>query len=212
MLPGMKRFIPIGLILLSAVPMLGGLFRLFSLATGMPLDNQARFAANPIIAAMHIVGATCFATIGALQFSPRKKRWHRLAGRVIAPMGVVGALSGIWMILNWPLKEYDTPTLTWIRVATGVATIVMIVVSTAAVLKRDYAAHGRWMTRAYAIGASGGTQFFTLLPFLTIESIRSELSYGVSMSVAYVINLAVAEWSLRPKSIPRQSSLSRSVA
>jgi hypothetical protein len=210
MLASMKRFIPAGLILLSAVPMLGGLFRLFSLATGMPLDSQARFAANPFIAAMHIVGATCFATIGALQFSPRKKRWHRLAGRVLAPMGIIGALSGIWMILNWPLKEYDTPTLTWIRVASGVAMIVMITVSTAAVLNRDYTAHGRWMTRAYALGASGGTQFFTLLPFLIFESIRSEASYATSMSVAYVLNLAVAEWSLRPEVSRRQSSLSRS--
>jgi hypothetical protein len=194
----MHRLI-VGLVLLSGFPVLGGFMRLSGLATGGGgLESQERFAADPVPAVLHILCGMCFATIGALQFSPalRRRSWHRLAGRVLAPMGVVVALSALWMTLRWTPKEYDSLALVASRVVVGVAMLVFIALSLVAVRRRDFVAHGRWMTRAYALGAAAGTQAFTLMPFL-VPSVRSPASYAVLMGAGWVINLAVAEWLIR---------------
>jgi len=66
-----------------------------------------------------------------------------------------------------------------------------------ALRRRDFAAHGAWMTRAYAIGLGAGTQVLTHLPwFLLMDARPGELARGVMMGSAWVINLAVAEWIL----------------
>jgi uncharacterized membrane protein len=211
---GMKRFIPFGLVFVSLVPMLGGLTRLFGMATGLgPSEGQARFAADPIPAVLHIIGATSFATLGAFQFSPRlmQQRWHRIAGRVLALFGIVAALSGIWMALTWPGKEFESPALNVMRVTAGATMIVFIIVSVIAARKRDLVAHARFMTRAYALGAAAGTQFFTILPFLVFVSLRSANSYAILMAAAYLINIAVAEASLaQPRMTPRIGARSHS--
>lgn len=139
-----------------------------------------------------------FATFGALQFSARlrKRRWHRIAGRALVLLGIVAALSGMWMALTWPPKEYDSPVHTAMRITAGATMIVFSIISIAAARRRDLVAHGRFMTRAYALGAAAGTQFFTLIPFLVFASLRSATSYGVLMGAGWFINMAVAEWSI----------------
>lgn len=200
MLGSMKRYIPHGLVLLSLVPLFAGLARLFGLATGAAtMEGHARFAADPLPAVLHIVGATSFATLGALQFAPalRKTRWHRLMGRALAPAGIVAALAGIWMVWRWPPKPFDGLALNAMRVIVAATMIVWILLSLVAARRRDFAAHGRWMTRAYALGAAAGTQVFTLLPFLVLESLQSVETQAILMGAAWVINAGVAEWSLR---------------
>ena len=94
--------IPAGLILLSLVPVLAGAIRVTELA-GSPevTPDNARFVALPAPVVVHIVAASVFCLLGAFQFHPglrrRRPLWHRLAGRVVAPAGIVAALAGLWM-------------------------------------------------------------------------------------------------------------------
>lgn len=196
----MKRFIPAALVFVSLVPFFAGLARSFGIVTGMgTLEGHARFAADPVAAVVHIIGLTFFTTFGALQFSPalRKQRWHRMAGRVLAPMGIIGAVCGVWMVLTWPPKQYDTLALNFLRVTIALCIASCLAISLVAVRWGDFDAHRRWMTRAYALALAGGTQFFTHIPVLIVPSLDSDNVELVLMSAGWLINIAVAEWAIR---------------
>jgi uncharacterized membrane protein len=199
------------LALVSFIPLLAGLSRLFDLSTGLLLlEGAARFGADPLPAVLHIVGATAFATLGALQFVPALRRgpWHRYLGRGLAAGGVVAALAGAWMMWSWPRKEWEGLSLDVLRVAVAVAIITFIIAAVVAVRRGDVASHRAWMTRAWALWAAGGTQAFTLSPFLidAMAPWRSEGLHTALFALGWLINLLVAEWALRLPSTVRVAS------
>jgi hypothetical protein len=208
-----------GLLLLSAVPMLAGLSRLFSLSTGaFTLEGHERFAADPWMAAFHIIGATAFATLGAFQFVPslRQGAWLRVAGRVLGVLGIGSALAGTWMALRWVPKAFDSPALNAIRAVVAIAMITFIVLGVITARRRELEAHGAWMLRAYALFLGAGTQVFTAgftaLPFM--QPHLNETIAAASMAAGWIINALVAEWMLRKprvvRSTPGDAALSRS--
>jgi NADPH:quinone reductase-like Zn-dependent oxidoreductase/uncharacterized membrane protein len=199
--------IPAALVALSAVPTLAGVIRLIAMAGGgATLPEHARFAEVPLLAMLHIVGATGFALLGALQFSPglrrRHPQWHRAAGWALAPLGAIGALSGMAMAVMMPAAAHDSLALTAIRLAAGSATIVFLLRALSAARRKDFTDHGRWMTRAYALGIAGGTQVFTMMPW-AMTSAASAASRAVLMGAGWVINALVAEWVIRGRAAQR---------
>ena len=60
----------------------------------------------PLPVVVHIVGAGVYALLGAFQFAPafrrRRPGWHRAAGRLLVPCGLLVGLSGLWMTLFYP--------------------------------------------------------------------------------------------------------------
>ena len=199
-------YLPItGLLLLSLVPVLAGLFRLFQLATGaeVTLDN-ARFFAQPIPVLIHIVTVTLYALLGAFQFSPGIRRrflnWHRRMGRILVVCGLLAATSGLWMSLFYPLPESDGNLLMAIRLLVGSGMIGALILGVLAVLRRDLARYRAWMIRAYAIGMGAGTQVFTHLPWMLLVGMPGEWSRAGLMAAGWVINLLVAEWVINRRS------------
>ena len=196
---------PIGLIVLSLIPVLAGAIRLNELLGGPEVTaNNARFVASPIPVAVHIVSVTVYSLLGAFQFVPSLRRarqgWHRIAGRILVPAGVLVALSGLWMSALYPRPAGDGESLVVVRLIVGSAMLASIVLAVAAIRRRDFASHGAWMTRAYAIALGAGTQVFTILPWVVIFGpigAADELPRTVLMTAAWVINLAVAEYFIR---------------
>lgn len=99
--------VPAGLLVLSAVPAIAGLVRLHELAVGAAITpDNARFFAAPLPVILHILTATLFCVLGAFQFvtgiRSRWPRWHRAAGRLLIPCGLIAALSGLWMAQLYP--------------------------------------------------------------------------------------------------------------
>jgi len=191
-----------GLLLLSAIPLLAGAFRVVELAGGAAITAEsARFFASPIPVVTHIVSALLFCMLGAFQFSARLRRsrpgWHRVGGRIAAPAGFVAALSGLWMTQFYPWSGYDGPALYVIRLLVGTAMVLSLVLSLSAIRKRDIQSHMRWMTRAYALGIGAGTQVFTHIPWFVFPDMQGELARTLSMAAGWVINLGVAEWAIR---------------
>jgi hypothetical protein len=95
------------LVALSVIPVVAGATRLAGLAGGAKVTAEnARFFAAPVPVVLHIVGATFFCVLGALQFAPRFRRlrpaWHRGAGKVLFLCGLTAALTGLWMTLSYP--------------------------------------------------------------------------------------------------------------
>jgi hypothetical protein len=63
-----------------------------------------------------------------------------------------------------------------------------------AVRRREFAAHGEWMLRGYAIGMGAGTQVLTHLPVFILMGTPAGVPRAVAMGAGWVINVIVAEW------------------
>ncbi len=199
--------VPAALILLSVIPLTGGAFQLIELAKGAEITAaNARFFASPLPVVLHIVGACLYALLGAFQFVSRFWRrgtsWHRIVGRLLVPCGLAVGLSGIWMTLFYPHPVGDGDLLSVLRLLFGLGMVVSIILGYVAIRRRDIIQHRAWMTRGYAIGLGAGTQVLTLMVGELIAGKPSELSRALLMGAAWVINLAIAEWSIRKRPVP----------
>ncbi|MDT0328574.1 DUF2306 domain-containing protein [Nocardiopsis lambiniae] len=192
--------VPALLILLSVVPVIAGAARLGEVAVGAPVTpDNARFFADPVPVVLHIAAAVPYCVLGALQFVPglRRRRWHRVTGRLLVPLGLIAALTGLWMTLFYALPAIDVGLLTAIRLVFGAAMAIAIVLGFLAIRRRDVAAHRAWMIRGYAIAQGAGTQVFTHLPWMLFLGPPDQLTRALLMAAGWVINVAVAEWVIR---------------
>lgn len=191
-----------GLLLLSAVPVLGGALRLSELGAEAA-GALPRASAIPITA--HIIMMSVYCLLGAFQFSPalRRRLWHRAAGRVLLPAGFIAALSAMWLAVFYR-GPADELALAMIRLVFAAAMAVFLVLSVSAIRRRDFAAHGAWMTRAYAIAVSGGTQalFYMLCYAIAGEVDASGEAWLVA--AAFAANSAAAELLVRRRTARRQ--------
>lgn len=202
--------IPSSLIVLSLVPALAGTVRLAQLGSGAEITPEnARFFAAPLPVVLHIPAAIVYSILGAFQFSPgfrrRRRGWHRSAGRILIPCGLLVALTGLWMTLVYPWPQGDGQLVYLERLVFGSAMLLSIMLGINAILRRNFASHGEWMIRAYAIGLGAGTQVLTHLPwFILVDGKPGEGPRALMMGAGWAINVIVAEWIIRrPKTRPR---------
>jgi hypothetical protein len=200
----LEWLVPAALIVLALVPSGSGVFRLLeqsNSATVITPQNQ-RFFADPLPIVAHSSSGIVFLILGALQFAPRLRRpqpgWHKMFGRILIPSGLVVALSSLWMIHSYAMPEYDGVLVYATRLVFSAWMILTIVVGAVAIYRRDFANHGVWMTRAYAVGAGGSTQVFTAAPlFLFFPEHLNDFTRCISLSAGWIINVVIAEWAIR---------------
>lgn len=206
--------VPAALVALSAIPVVAGSLRLLEVAGGpQVLPTNPRIDASPAPVVVHVLAAAVFALVGAFQFPAKLRRghldWHRKAGRVLVGAGLLVAGSALWMTLFYPGAP-GGDVLWAARLLFGSSMAASIVLGFTAIRRRDIAAHRAWMIRAYALGLGAGTQAFTQgigeAAFGT-----SDLSTGLSLSSAWAINLAVAEWVIRRPTAGRRRRVRASV-
>jgi uncharacterized membrane protein len=195
--------VPVALVALAAFPVAAGAVRLVGLGKGgtVTADN-ARFFAAPMPVVLHILGVTLFSLLGAFQFSAevrrRWPRWHRVAGRVALIGGLVAGLSGLWMTAFYPLPAALQGSLLFgVRMIVGTAMFACLVLAVITVRRGDIAGHSAWMIRGYALGMGAGTQVLLMLPWTLAFGLPTDLPYEVLMTLAWVLNLAVAEVIVR---------------
>ena len=187
-----------GLALFGLLP---GLARLLVELAGDPAAARATepdTSALPVI--VHGVSGTVFAVLGAFQFPTARRRgsrtWHRRAGRLLVPVGLTAAGSGLWLTVFYSHLRDSGALLSLFRLTFGTAMAASIVVGFTAIRRRDVARHREWMIRAYALGLGVATQVFTL-GFGGAVFGESEFSTALLSAAGWVINLAVAEWIIR---------------
>ena len=197
-------FILIGLLLLSLIPCVGGIFRLLELGSGdpgfMPENPRIQSAPTPVI--FHLLSVVPYCILGAFQFLPsfRKKHlnWHRLVGRLLVGAGIVSALSGLWMTHYYSFpNDLQGDLLYVVRILVGIAMIVFIMLGLSSVLKKRIMQHQAWMIRAYALGQGAGTQVLITIPWLLTVGEPMGFVRDILMSLAWVINILVGEWAIK---------------
>lgn len=204
--PGGRRiwWISVGLAFFGLLP---GLARLLvALAGGDPeAAPPTDPAASRLPLVVHGVTGTAFAVLGAFQFPTAlrssRRTWHRRTGRVLVPLGLVAAMSALWLTLFYPNLHDTGALLTAIRLTFGTAMAASIAVAYTAIRRRKIARHRAWMIRAYALALGVSTQIFTLGFGQAIFG-DTELSTALLIGAGWVINLAVAEWVIRRRFNP----------
>ena len=195
-------WVPAGLILLSMIPLTFGAIRLNQLISGAEITPaNARFFASPSPVVIHIISSAIYALLGAFQFVSRLWqrgiKWHRWVGRLLLPFGLLVGFSGLWMTVFYPRTDN---LLYMFRLFFGSGMILSIILGFISIRRRDVTQHQAWMTRAYAIGMGAATQVLTgMAGALTLGTVN-EFENALLMGAAWVINLAVAEWSIRKDS------------
>lgn len=212
-LPSPSWRLPTSLLLLSLVPVAAGAVRLVGLVgldsggdTATTPEN-ARFMAMPAPVVLHIVSATLFCLLGAFQFDSAIRRrspgLHRAAGRVLAPCGMLAALTGLWMTAGYAIPAaLQGPLLYGVRIGVGLSMALAIGVSVRAILRRRIAQHRAWMVRAYALAQGAGTQVLILLPVTLTAGAPTFFFHDVLMALAWALNLLFAEWIIRRRLPP----------
>lgn len=195
-------WLPAGLILLSIIPIIFDAIRLNQLASGAEITpDNARFFASPSPVIIHIISSAIYALLGAFQFVSslweRGNRWHRWVGRLLVPFGFAVGLSGIWMTLFYDYPEGASKLLYGLRLFFGSGMVLSISFGFISIRRRDVNQHRAWMTRAYAIGMGAGTQILTGMVGALIIGKPNEFENALLMGAAWVINLVIAEWSIR---------------
>ena len=190
-----------GLVALSAIPVVSGTLRIVELAGGpVTMPDKPALLDSPAAVVVHIVSAIPFVLLGALQFSAgvrrRWPRWHRRAGRLLVPLGLTAALSALWMNQFYVEPAGRNELLYVVRLLFGSLMLWSLVLGVRAVRRRDFRAHGAWLTRAYAIGLGAGTQAFTLGIGQGVFG-TTDLTTAVFQGLGWAVNLAVAEWAIR---------------
>ncbi|MFT3769339.1 MAG: DUF2306 domain-containing protein [Minicystis sp.] len=191
-----------GLVALCVVPFVAGVVRLTELGRGAEITPaNARFFASPVPVVLHIVCVSLFSVLGAFQFvlafRRRFPRWHRRVGQLLVVWGLGAALTGLWMSHFYPWPEGDGTLVYAERLLFGSAMVGCMILGYTAVRRKDFAAHGAWLTRGYALGMGAGTQVLTHLLWFLLVGKPGEFQRALLMGAAWVINLAVAEWSIR---------------
>ena len=202
---GTGWLVPVLLIGLNLIPVIAGTARLYGFASGEPITPQnARFMASPLPISVHIISASLFGVIGAFQFWPSFLRtyahWHRLAGRILVPCGMITSLSGLWMNQFYPYAENDGFVLYCFRLIFGFGMLFGL----DWIRRQDFGQHRNWMMRGYAIGLGAGTQALTQLPWILIVGMPEKLPRALLMGAAWITNLLVAEWIIWKDSLYRQ--------
>ena len=97
----------------------------------------------------------------------------------------------------YPRPEGSGDLLYVFRLLFGSAMVFSIVLGMAAIRRRDIPRHRAWMIRGYAIALGAGTQVLTLLIGGVILGTLTEFSAALLIAVGWVVNLVVAEWTIR---------------
>ena len=200
--------VPAMLFVLSLVPILGGVARLKNLSSGAAVTAEnARFSAAPVPIVIHVITATLFCVLGAFQFSAgfrfRWPSWHRRAGRFLVLCGVLAGITGLWMTALYRIPtNLQGPMLYWVRLVVASAMVASIVIAVLRILRRDVASHEAFMIRAYALGQGAGTQVLILGPWMLFSGETGGLTRDLLMTLAWTINLIVAEWIIKRRAKP----------
>lgn len=179
------------------------------LATGVEATaDNLRFVDQPLPVVLHVLAVVPYSVLGAFQVVPgfrrRHRRFHRIAGRVLLPAGMMVAASGLWMTLAYDLPDVDGPrfgALGLLRLGVGAVMLVSLALATRAIVARRWREHGAWMLRAYALAMGAGTQVLTAGGLVAVVGEPTVAQRAVAMGAGWAINAALAEWLIRTRRI-----------
>ena len=141
------------------IPILTAMIDTVQIPMGIYPQDSAHLAVAPISWFLHALTGIAFGISGPMNFvlalRRRFGRLHRVTGRIFFVSGLVLGLSALSLLLS--VEPQRTPVVDIARGVFGLALIVAIAKSIAAIRRRDIQGHRAWVIRAYAVGMGLGT-------------------------------------------------------
>jgi len=202
------------LIALSLVPILAGMHRLARLAgSGTAPKGDLRFFLAPMPVTLHILAATLYCVLGALQFHKPLRlahpQRHRRLGWISTVAGYLMAATAIWMTLSYPIPiEMQGGLLMVVRMAVATAMAAFLTRGLMAIIGGNVRMHRAWMMRAYALALGAGTQVLLFIPPAIFVGEILGLPRDLLLTAGWLLNLLVAEYLIAnrdgvTRSVPR---------
>lgn len=184
----------------SSIPVLTALALVFQIPSDTYPEDSAHLAVAPIAWFAHVLAGVAFGIAGPVQFvrarHHRFGRLHRLSGRTFVLSGVILGLSGLSLLAQ--VTSQRTPLVDVARGVFGMALLISLAMSMAAIRSRDFLRHRAWAIRAYATGMGLGT---VALVFFPIYIITGQAPSGLAADILFValwgLTIAFAEMVLR---------------
>ena len=187
------------LLLLTAVPALVALMRLYQIPTGTLPVTSLHLASSPVSLFLHALCGATFGLMAPMQFIPALRRrfatLHRRLGWVLVTSGLTIAVSGLIMVALHP--EAATLPLKATRVVVGALVLACLALGISAIRRRDIAGHRAWMIRTYALIMGAGTQAVVGLPIFILYGQPDPAVMDLILALCWPLNLALAELILR---------------
>ena len=154
----------------------------------------------------HVLGASAFYLLAAIQMLPKIRRqhpvWHRRAGRIALTAGITSAVACTW--ITFIHHEVQGHVLYYGRVVFGPLWILSLVMGLISARRGLYQAHREWVIRAFAIAMPAGTLIFMFLPFaIFLDEIPVVLEESIQSS-AWVLHLSIEEFLIRKSRSTKQ--------
>ncbi|MEV4560085.1 DUF2306 domain-containing protein [Kitasatospora sp. NPDC049285] len=197
LLPRHRVGLGVVFLLAAAIALLSA--RYFALDPDSFLPEQRdTYLAHEVPLLFHIGGGTGALLLGPCQFLPRlrarRPAVHRVLGRLFALFAAATGVGGL-LLTPYGLFRPAAP-LGFAALAVGVLTTVTLGVTAAR--RGRIARHRVWMVRCYALIFTGVT-FRLWLMLLGAAGVPFEQAYVSGAWAAWLLNLAVAERLLRPR-------------
>lgn len=197
--PNRQWVAPLLMAIVSLVPVAAGANRLFELKKpGMSNGlMMARYGGEYVELVLHIFAGVLFALLVAYQTVPESRSCrpghHRLIGRIAAGLGLIAALSGLWLIVGYPMSPLATQFGDSVRVFFDAALGGAIGFGVIAARRRDIIRHRAWMIRAFTIAIAGSTQAILIGTWFAIDGEPAPEAIAFLQTIGFLINFALAE-------------------
>ncbi len=193
----------LALALCTCIPVLTALVHVFQIPTGTYPKDSARLAIAPISWFAHVLAGAAFGITGPVQFvralSHRFGALHRVSGRIFVLSGAILGFSGLSLLAQ--VASQRTPLADIARGVFGLALLIALTLSMAAIRNRDFLRHRAWAIRAYAIGMGLGAVALVFFPiYLITGQPPSGLASDILFVSSWALTIAFAEVLIRQSS------------
>ncbi|MFD1673487.1 DUF2306 domain-containing protein [Alicyclobacillus fodiniaquatilis] len=146
---------------------------------------------------LHVVSASAAMLTGILGFTKRIFRqgslWHRVNGRVYILASLFGALTAGYLAPRATGGLLASTAFNLMEAIWVVATIAAFIF----IRKKQVLRHRAWMIRSYAMTLFNTSLHLWLFCAHTLIGIAYDTAYVLSLWMAVLVNLAMAEWIAR---------------
>ena len=160
------------------------------------------FLEFPVATALHVILGGVYLALAPFQFAKRIRSrhlgYHRWAGRVLVPIGLLVGAAGVFMAVVIPAAGWSE------RVVVGSFGLLFLLALGKGFLHvraGRVAMHREWMIRAFAIALAIATTRLISVPALLIVGIHTDGQVAtlviVSFTVAFVVHALLAEAWIR---------------
>ena len=168
-----------------------------------PLVRQyeARFAAHPVLALLHVVPGALFLVLAPLQFSRRIRarhlRFHRWSGRALVVAAIVSVIPSFYFGVLHPAGGFGEVSSIALF---GALTLVFVVRGFVAVRRGDVAQHRRFMIRAFAVALAVSTVRIVGAVVQVTAATTPVQTITIAFWTGWIVTLAAAETYIRATS------------